>query len=86
MPCGGIGGGMSDGPIKEANVEGGLFCWVGGGGGGVIGLVPLLTELDLYLDLCLGGSQVLDCCCCWFGEVSCLLSAPPVGSCLNNKK
>ena len=88
MPCGGMGGGISLGPIKDTSVDGGLFCWVGGGGGGVMGLVPLLTELDLYLVLCLGGSQVVDCsccCCCWLGEVSCLFSAPPVVSCLKYK-
>ena len=50
MPCGGMGGGMSPRPGGGGISEGGLFCWVGGGGGGVIGLVPRFTELDLYLE------------------------------------
>ena len=69
MPCGGMGGGMSSrlGGIFgcAAITEGGLFCWVGGGGGGVIGLVPRFTELDLYLGLALEEAPCL------------LLVAPP---------
>ena len=64
-----MGGGMSSrlGGIFgcAAITEGGLFCWVGGGGGGVIGLVPRFTELDLYLGLALEEAPCL------------LLVAPP---------
>lgn len=51
---------MSDGsPAPNGSwvmTEGGLFCCVFGGGGGVIGLVPRFTEFDLYL-----GFDLLDC-------------------------